>query len=122
MIKDRSALPPLQDKQCVVCRASTPALSQAESQSLLSQLSPKWEINDECTVISRAFPFNNFYQTIAFTNAVAWVANEQDHHPDLKISYGLCQVSYTTHAISGLSENDFICAAKIDQLAGIEFL
>lgn len=62
------------------------------------------------------FKFKNYYQTMAFVNAVAWLSHREDHHPDLAVGYNHCLVVYMTHAIQGLSENDFICAAKIDGL------
>jgi len=66
--------------------------------------------------ISRTFTFPEFGQTMAFVNAVAWIAHREDHHPDLAVGYSRCRVEYSTHAIGGLSENDFICAAKVDAL------
>ena len=67
----------------------------------------------------REFRFKDFYRTMSFVNALAHIANIEDHHPDLEVGYNYCRVRYTTHAIGGLSENDFICAAKIDQLPSI---
>ena len=67
--------------------------------------------------IRREWKFKNFYRTMSFVNAVAHIANAEDHHPDLEVGYGYCRVKFSTHAIGGLSENDFICAAKIDALA-----
>jgi 4a-hydroxytetrahydrobiopterin dehydratase len=75
---------------------------------------PGWETTDGTIV--RRFEFKNYYQTMAFVNAVAWVAHTEDHHPDLEVSYRFCTVRYTTHAVGGLSENDFICAAKVAAL------
>ena len=66
--------------------------------------------------IRREFKFKDFYRTMSFVNALAHVANIEDHHPDLEVGYGYCRVVFTTHAIKGLSENDFICAAKIDRI------
>jgi 4a-hydroxytetrahydrobiopterin dehydratase len=66
--------------------------------------------------IEREFRFKNYYQTMAFVNAVAWIANRENHHPDMQVGYNTCRVSYTTHAIGGLSENDFICAARVEAL------
>ncbi|HEY9150705.1 MAG TPA: 4a-hydroxytetrahydrobiopterin dehydratase, partial [Gammaproteobacteria bacterium] len=60
--------------------------------------------------------FKNYYQTIAFVNALAWIANQEDHHPDLEVSYNRCTVHFSTHSIGGLSLNDFICAARLDAL------
>lgn len=77
-----------------------------------------WRLNDKATEISRTFEFKNFYETMGFVNAVAWIANHEDHHPDIEVSYKRCLVRYSTHAIKGLSMNDFICAAKINELLG----
>jgi len=67
-------------------------------------------------MIGKTFEFNNYYQTMAFVNAVAWLSHREDHHPDLSVGYNKCHVAYSTHAINGLSENDFICAVKVDAL------
>ena len=67
-------------------------------------------------LINKTFRFKDYYQTIAFVNAVAWLSHAEDHHPELTVGYNSCQVEYTTHSIHGLSENDFICAAKVDAL------
>lgn len=67
-------------------------------------------------MIERTFTFKNYYHTLAFVNAVAWIAHQEDHHPELSFGYKQCRVRYTTHAVGGLSENDFICAAKVDRL------
>ncbi len=83
---------------------------------MLKELNPRWQLNDDSTSIEAGFDFKNYYQTTAFVNAVAWIAHNEDHHPDIRFSYKHCDVSYSTHAINGLSENDFICAAKIDVL------
>ena len=68
--------------------------------------------------IVRTYTFKNYYQTIAFVNALAWVAHAEDHHPDIEVGYKTCKVRYSTHAIGGISENDFICAAKINAVVG----
>ena len=70
----------------------------------------------DATEIRREFAFKGFYKTMGFVNAVAWIANGEGHHPDLEVGWGRCLVRYTTHAVDGLTENDFICAAKIDAL------
>ena len=64
--------------------------------------------------------FKDYYETMAFVNATAWISHQEGHHPDLEVGYSQCRVRYTTHAIGGLSENDFICAAKIDRLTVAE--
>src|SRR6476469_9701213 len=73
-----------------------------------------WILEDGRLV--KVYPFTNYYQTMAFVNALAWISHREDHHPDLRVGYNQCRVEYTTHAIGGLSENDFICAAKCDAL------
>jgi 4a-hydroxytetrahydrobiopterin dehydratase len=103
----------LTNKNCKPCEGGVPALTQAEAKNLLMQLDA-WELNDN--IISKTFAFKNYYQVIAFVNAVAWMTHREDHHPDMEVGYNKCRVEYSTHAIGGLSENDFICAAKVDAL------
>jgi 4a-hydroxytetrahydrobiopterin dehydratase len=106
----------LSSKKCVPCEGGVPALSAAEAGRLVKQLQPGWSINTTNTEIRREYSFKDFYRTMSFVNAVAHIANREDHHPDLEIGYNYCRIRYSTHAIKGLSENDFICAAKIDLL------
>jgi 4a-hydroxytetrahydrobiopterin dehydratase len=82
----------------------------------LTQLVPNWSVVDGSPVLERVFGFNNYYETMAFVNTAAWVAHQQDHHPDISFGYKNCRIAYTTHSVGGLSENDFICAARIDLL------
>lgn len=103
----------LTSKQCKPCEGGVPPLSQAEIDSLMTQLDD-WQQQGQ--TITRTFPFKNYYQTIAFVNAIAWMTHREDHHPDLTVGFNSCRVEYSTHAIGGLSENDFICAAKVDAL------
>ncbi|MCM2264599.1 MAG: 4a-hydroxytetrahydrobiopterin dehydratase [Desulfuromonadales bacterium] len=103
----------LQEKHCRPCEGGTPPLAEAKVATLLRQLDG-WEREGSC--IGKTFQFKNFHQTMAFVNAVAWIAHREGHHPDLSVGYNRCRVSYTTHAIGGLSENDFICAAKVNAL------
>lgn len=105
-------------KRCKPCEGGVAPLTEAEAQALLNQLSD-WTLNPTATEINRTYHFKNFHETMAFVNAVAWIAHQQDHHPDLEVSYKRCLVRYSTHAIHGLSENDFICAAKIDALLAL---
>mgnify|MGYP002630972041 CR=1 FL=1 len=105
----------LTEKRCKPCEGGAMPLSQEVARGLLQQ-TPEWVLNDQGDEISRSFQFKNYYQTLAFVNALAWVAHQEDHHPDLEVSYNKCHVRFSTHAIKGLSENDFICAAKIDAL------
>ncbi len=73
-----------------------------------------WELHEDA--ISKTYTFKNHYQAVAFANAVAWISHREDHHPDMAVGYNTVRVGYTTHAIHGLSVNDFICAAKVDAL------
>ncbi len=106
----------LTGKNCVPCEGGVPPLSAAEAAALLGQLHGDWRIAADSRSITRALKFRDFYRTMSFVNAVAHVANVEDHHPDLAVGYDSCRITYSTHSIGGLSENDFICAAKIDRL------
>ncbi len=104
-------------KRCVPCEGGVAPMDTDEARGMLDQLND-WELNDSAKEISRTFKFKNYYETMAFVNALAWVAHREDHHPDLLVGYNRVQVRFSTHSIGGLSENDFICAAKIDALSG----
>jgi 4a-hydroxytetrahydrobiopterin dehydratase len=73
-------------------------------------------MDGDAKTIHRTFRFQSHYASIAFVNAVAWISHREDHHPDMAVGYNTVTVSYSTHSVGGLSENDFICAAKIDAL------
>lgn len=104
----------LSTQQCNNLPAGEPALQHGEVISLLQQLNPQWELDESKQTISITYKFKNYYQTMAFVNIIAQIAHQQDHHPDLNISYNRCTVNYSTHSVGGLSQNDFICAAKIN--------
>ena len=106
----------LAERSCVPCEGGVPPLSADEAAAHLRSLHGDWKLSDTGRSIARAYRFRDFYRTMSFVNAVAHIANAEDHHPDLEVGYNYCNVRYTTHAIQGLSENDFICAAKIDRL------
>lgn len=106
----------LTTEKCEPCEGGVQPMSREEAEPLLGELHEDWSLNDDGTEIRRDFRFKGFYRTMAFVNAVAWVANGEGHHPDMEVGWGHCLVRYTTHAINGLSRNDFICAAKIDAL------
>jgi 4a-hydroxytetrahydrobiopterin dehydratase len=103
-------------RRCRPCEGGVTPYGDEEAKALLAQLKG-WIIEDGKLV--KVFPFRDFYRTMAFVNAVAWVSHREDHHPDLVVGYNKCRVAYWTHAIGGLSENDFICAAKCDAVFGI---
>ena len=98
---------------CTPRKGAEHALS-AATISELAALLPGWHAVG--TELRREFRFRDFFRTMSFVNALAHIANMEDHHPDLEVGYNYCRVRFTTHAIKGLSENDFICAAKIDQI------
>jgi 4a-hydroxytetrahydrobiopterin dehydratase len=100
-------------RKCKPCEGGVSALKPAEVEMLLKQLQG-WALEGDAIV--KTYSFKNYYQTTAFVNAAAWISHREDHHPDMTIGYNTCRVAYRTHAIDGLSENDFICAAKIDAL------
>ncbi len=99
------------------CQRETGRLGSGDIESLIEQIHADWSVSEDGQAIQRNFGFKNYYQTIAFVNALAWVAHQQDHHPELAVGYKHCNVHYSTHSVGGLSENDFICAARIDTLA-----
>ena len=103
----------LTSQRCKPCVGGMPALSQAQADKLMQQIEG-WQQLDQR--INKTYHFKGYYQTIAFVNAIAWMAQREDHHPELTVNYNKCHVEYTTHAMGGLSENDFICAAKVDAL------
>jgi 4a-hydroxytetrahydrobiopterin dehydratase len=105
---------PLAEKRCTVCSPGTPALSNSQISLLLPEL-PGWELR--AGELCKDFKFQDYYHTMAFVNAVAWIAHREDHHPDMKVGYNRCEVRYSSHSVNGLSENDFICAAKVDALS-----
>jgi 4a-hydroxytetrahydrobiopterin dehydratase len=103
----------LKDKSCKACKPGSPALTKAEINLLLPDIAG-WEL--EKGQIAKSHKFDDYHHTMAFVNAVAWLAHREDHHPDLEVGYDKCIVRFSTHAVKGLSENDFICAAKVDAL------
>ena len=108
--------PALSDRHCRPCEGGVQPYSRTAAEAALAQLSPDWRLIEDGKAIRREFSFRNFFRTMSFVNALAHVANVEDHHPDLNVGYNYCHVRFSTHAIGGLSENDFICAAKLDRL------
>jgi 4a-hydroxytetrahydrobiopterin dehydratase len=107
----------LAQRRCEPCEGGVEPLRADQSSTLMDALHGDWSISDDGLKIVRTFNFPAYSRTLGFANAVAWVAIAEGHHPILTVSYGSCVVSYTTHVINGLSDSDFICAAKIDRLA-----
>lgn len=103
----------LKRRHCTPCEGGVSLLDPGQVEAMRRAI-PDWQVQGQR--ITRAFRFKDFSDTMAFVNAVAWVAHREDHHPDLEVGYSTVRVTYWTHAIEGLSENDFICAARIDAL------
>jgi 4a-hydroxytetrahydrobiopterin dehydratase len=103
-------------KHCAPCEGIGEALNNQQIDALMPQLDKAWHVSDDLKTIHRAFSFNNFHETMAFMNAIAWGAHQDNHHPDVELGYNYCRVTFMTHALQGLSQNDFICASKIDQM------
>ncbi|MBI5041299.1 MAG: 4a-hydroxytetrahydrobiopterin dehydratase [Gammaproteobacteria bacterium] len=107
---------PLNERHCIRVEKGSASLATDSARALLAQLHADWAFEAGDAAIRREFRFHNFHETMAFVNALAWIAHREDHHPDLDVGYNRCTVHYSTHAAAGLTENDFICAAKIDAL------
>lgn len=105
----------LASKHCAPCEGGCEPLSQERVAQLLAQV-PGWKVVADGKAIQRRFEFKGFYRTMGFMNAMAWIANQESHHPDFSAGFNFCEVNFTTHAIDGLSENDFICAARVNAL------
>ena len=100
-------------RKCKPCEGGVAPLTSEQVRPMLKGLQG-WALDGK--MIAKTYEFRNYFETMAFVNAAAWISHREDHHPDMIVGYGKCRVSYVTHAIDGLSENDFICAAKLDAL------
>lgn len=108
---------PLAARTCAPCHGSVPALSPEAAAAFVAQLDG-WTLDTSQTAlaIERRFSFDDFDEALAFVNAVAWIARREDHHPEVVFGWGHATVRFWSHAAGGLTENDVICAAKIDRL------
>ncbi len=106
----------LSQKKCKPCEGIGSILNTEQIKVLMPQLAKGWEVTHDAKQLKRSFKFHNFYETMAFVNAIAWFANQDNHHPDLEVGYNYCHITYMTHALQGLTPNDFISAAKVDAL------
>jgi 4a-hydroxytetrahydrobiopterin dehydratase len=105
----------LSDKKCVACEGGIPPLTQDEIAKYQPEV-PEWSVSADSLSISRQFTFKNFKEALAFADKIGVIAEEEGHHPELAVAWGKVGVHLTTHAIGGLSDNDFILAAKIDKI------
>ncbi|MFT5397502.1 MAG: 4a-hydroxytetrahydrobiopterin dehydratase [Planctomycetota bacterium] len=99
-----------------VCHVDAGLLGIEEINNSLNNVTSRWRYYPDNQTIGAEFEFDSYPQAVAFANAVAWIAMQQDHHPELKLSFRKCTVSYTTYTVNGVTVNDFICAEKIDAL------
>jgi 4a-hydroxytetrahydrobiopterin dehydratase len=106
----------LAEEACEACTGSTPMVQGEEREQLRAQLDAAWSISDDGAALLRQWRFRDFAEAFAFATRVAFVAEAEEHHPDVTVGWGRCQVLLTTHAVHGLTRNDFIVAAKIDQI------
>lgn len=105
----------LRKKKCKPCEGGIPPMTLDEATELQREV-PLWEVIEDGQALRRIFTFSNHHEVMAFVNAVAWISHREDHHPTLEVGYSRCGMRYTTHAVEGLTENDFICASKVDAL------
>ena len=106
----------LASKKCVPCEGGVTAISADKAAEYLRQISPEWRLVDDGKKLEHKFKFKNFQEALNFVNEVGGLAEAENHHPRITFGWGFANVTLWTHAISGLHENDFILAAKIDQL------
>ncbi|MCL2647088.1 MAG: 4a-hydroxytetrahydrobiopterin dehydratase [Phycisphaerales bacterium] len=104
-------------KKCQACESGTPPLASDQIAAFLPQV-PDWKVESTGggNELTRTFKFKNYHESMAFVNATAWISHCENHHPDIELHYNSVKIHYATHSIGGLSENDFICAAKINAL------
>ncbi|GLQ87174.1 putative pterin-4-alpha-carbinolamine dehydratase [Dyella flagellata] len=106
---------PLSAQHCQPRKGKEHALDEAAVAALLA-LVPGWKLSAQADALVKDFRFENFHHTLGFINAVGFMANHEDHHPDIEAGYGHCKLRWSTHDVGGLSLNDFICAARVDAL------
>ncbi len=105
----------LDKKKCVPCEGGLDTLSKNEAEKLLSKLDSEWKLSDDFKFIEKIYTRKNHYEISSIINLIIYISHSEDHHPEITFGYNTAKVKYFTYAIDGLSENDFICAAKIDK-------
>lgn len=105
----------LSSQTCLPCQGGIPPLSLDEARRMMDQLDG-WTLSQTGNAITRRFTFKGFAKAVETANLAAWLGNKQGHHPDIAFGWGYCAVTFTTHEANGLTQNDFICAAKLDAL------
>tara|TARA_B100001057_G_scaffold338816_1_gene339555 strand:+ start:2745 stop:3083 length:339 start_codon:yes stop_codon:yes gene_type:complete len=109
----------LDKKKCLPCEGGLEPLSKDQSKIFLSKLEKGWTLDIDAKYIEKTFTRKNHYELSSFLNIIIYISHTEDHHPEITFGYNTARVKYSTYAIDGLSENDFICAAKIDKLSSI---
>ncbi len=110
----------LSERSCVPCEGGVPPIPAEEARAMMGALHPDWQLNETASEIRRKMVFKGFAAPLSHANLAAWLAEREGHHPDINFGWGYVELVFTTHAIGGLSENDFICAAKWDRLLASE--
>ncbi|WP_299846104.1 4a-hydroxytetrahydrobiopterin dehydratase [uncultured Paracoccus sp.] len=106
----------LSRKTCEPCRGGIAPSAPEAVRQMMAQLDAGWALSEDATKITRRFEFKGFAKAVEMANLAAWLGNKQGHHPDIAFGWGYCEVTFTTHEAGGLTENDFICAARLDAL------
>jgi len=104
------------DRACAPCDSNIQVLEHERVKALMCELQTDWMLSDDSASITRRYSFKGFARSVYLSNLCVWLADQEGHHPDIAFGWGYCQVTLTTHDINGLSENDFIWAAKLDKL------
>jgi 4a-hydroxytetrahydrobiopterin dehydratase len=104
------------DGQCEPCQGGMTAMNAEQIDEFMSTIDPAWQYRHDDQLLVRSFKFKNFAKTMFFVNAIAALADQQGHHPDVEFGYNYCRVKFTTHEAKGVTTNDFICAKKVDGL------
>ncbi|MBP7370970.1 MAG: 4a-hydroxytetrahydrobiopterin dehydratase [Arenimonas sp.] len=112
---------PLAQQSCQALKGAEHLLTPSQCAHLITQLK-QWQLAEQGLALCKTVHFQNYYQTIAFVNALAYIAHQEDHHPDLSVHYNRCEIRFSTHDVGGLSINDFICAAKTDALLATQLV
>ena len=105
----------LSKRKCLPCEGGIDAIDHKQAKELMKKLDAGWALMDDSNKIYKAFKLKNHYEIMAVINLIAWISHREDHHPEIIFSYNTARIIYYTYAIDGLSENDFICASKIDK-------
>ena len=106
----------LSDHHCKPCNGELPALSASEAAALAAKIDPQWQVSESGDAIRRRFTFKGYAKAVYLANLCSWLADKEGHHPDIAFGWGYCEVTLTTHDLGGLSENDFVWAARLDAM------